>query len=174
MPKAECTMRNCGPGASRPNPFCSALAVLLAVLMPLSAGAAPQMPMGFRPTFSNDTGRTWRQMGTLPHPFAMSLAAVKTSMSGQGYRLVHDIAENDNATRRLLFWRREEDDVILMIWQEELYNTGVAWGISKRGSDGDDEAFGAVGDQQSSFPQFAQQVLQDGRRLANNREKDED
>lgn len=112
---------------------------LFPLLLPLFSPAAPQMPMGFKPTFSNDTGRTWRQMGTLPQPFAMARATVKTAMLGQGYELVHDIAENDNATRRLLFWRKEEEDVILMIWQEDLYTTGVSWGISKRGTDADDE-----------------------------------
>ena len=172
MTNAECSIRNGKPGASRPNPFRSALAIILAVLLPVLAWTAPQMPMGFKVAFSNDTGRTWRQMGTLSQPFAMSLATVKTSMSGQGYTLVHDIAENANATRRLLFWRKDEDDVILMIWQEDLYNTGVSWGISKRGADGDEEAFVVAEDQQSSSAQFAQQVLQDGRRLAN-KEKDE-
>ena len=136
------------------------LAILVA---PLFAFAAPRMPMGFRASFSNDTGRTWRQMGTLPQPMAMALAAVRAAMLGQGYELVHDIAENDNSAHRLLFWRREDEDIILMLWQEDLYNTGVSWGISKRGTDAEDEAFGVAEDRQTLSPQFAQQVSQDWR-----------
>lgn len=111
----------------------------IAVFLPILAYAAPQMPMGFQPTFSNDTGRTWRQMGTLRQPFAMARATMKAAMLGQGYALVHDIAEDDNSTRRLLLWRKEGEDIILMIWQDDLYTTGVSWGISKRGDDADGE-----------------------------------
>lgn len=174
MKMAESTILKGESRIFRPHLRRAASAVLLAVLLPLSTWAAPQMPMGFKPTFSNDTGRTWRQMGTLPQPFAMARAAVKTAMAGQGYKLVHDIAENENATRRLLFWRKEEEDVILMVWQEDLYNTGISWGISKRGDDGDDEASGAAEDQKALSSQFALPVLQDGHPPANNKEKDED
>ena len=139
-----------------------ATAICMAVMLPSSAYAAPQMPMGFKPTFSNDTGRTWRQMGILPQPFAMARAAVKTAMTGQGYKLVHDIAENENATRRLLFWRKEEEDVILMVWQEDLYSTGVSWGISKRGTDAENEEFGVGTSSQTLPPQPNNQVLQGG------------
>ena len=171
MHNAQCRMQNaqCAKRFGR-----YAVAVFLVLLFaPLFASALPRMPMGFKASFSNDTGRTWRQMGTLPQPFAMARATVKTSMLGQGYKLVHDIAEGDNATRRLLFWRKEEEDVILMIWQEDLYTTGVSWGISKRGTDADDEeASGAAAGQQALSSEFAQQVLQDGRCPAN-KEKDE-
>ena len=112
-----------------------AIAVSMAVLLSVSAIAAPQMPMGFKVSFSSDSGRAWRQTGTLPQPFAMARATVAASMRRQGYELVHDIAESETAIRRLLFWRRNDEDVILMLWQEDLWTTGVSWGISTRGSD---------------------------------------
>ena len=120
--------------------FCF-LPILL--LFSVAASAAPRMPMGFKTAVTNSSGKTWCEIGSLPQPFAMARATIKTAMIAQGYDLVHDIAENDNATRRLLFWRREEEDVILMLWQEDLYTTGISWGISNRDdADGDASAIG--------------------------------
>lgn len=109
-----------------------ALIFALSVLHTPSVSAAPRMPQGFRTAVTNSSGKTWREIGSLPQPFAMARTTMKTAMIAQGYELVHDIAEGDNAIRRLLFWRREDEDVILMIWQEDLYTTGISWGISNR------------------------------------------
>ncbi len=109
---------------------------LLAAEEPSSprAESAPalSLPLGFEPATSNATGRTWRQTGSLPQPFAMARATLRASMLGQGYTLVHDIAESDNATRRLQLWRHAGGDVILMLWQQDLSTTGLACGVSPR------------------------------------------
>lgn len=126
MRNARRTMNNTQSG------MLVAILAFILPFLPIVATAAPRMPMGFKVSFSNETGKTWCEIGSLPQPFAMARATLRSSMAGQGYKLVHDIAEGDAATRRLLFWRREDEDVILMIWQEDLYTTGVSWGISKR------------------------------------------
>jgi len=105
----------------------------------LSGVAAPTMPMGFETQTTNATGRTWRETGILSQPYAMAMATVRASMLGQGYGVVHDIDEGPNATRSLQLWRREDEDVILMLWQEDLYTTGVAWGLSARGDEAIEE-----------------------------------
>lgn len=105
----------------------------------LSGVAAPTMPMGFETQTTNATGRTWRETGILSQPYAMAMATVRASMLGQGYGVVHDIDEGPNATRSLQLWRRADEDVILMLWQEDLYTTGVAWGLSARGDEAIEE-----------------------------------
>lgn len=102
-----------------------------------AASAAPVMPMGFESRRSDDSGRTWREMGTLAQPYAMARITVCSSMRGQGYKRIHDIAENASATRSLQLWRRADEDVILMFWQEDLYTTGVAWGLVSREDEGE-------------------------------------
>lgn len=104
-----------------------------AVLACPAARADPSMPMGFEAQTTNATGRTWRETGLLAQPYAMAKASVRSSMLGQGYALVHDISEGPTATRSLQLWRRADEDAILMLWQEDLYSTGVAWGLSARG-----------------------------------------
>lgn len=138
MQNAECIMRNWG--GARPRQVLRHLAALLSILLllPRSLFAAPQMPQGFVVAVTNSSGKTWHEIGSLPQPFAMARATLNTSMRAQGYKLVHDIAENDNSKQRLFFWRREDEDVILMIWQEDLYTTGISWGISI-GDDAEDE-----------------------------------
>ena len=115
------------------NRLASIVCALLAIT--LGAAAEPTMPMGFVPATSNATGRAWRETGTLPQPLAMARVTVRASMTAQGYSLVHDIAESENASRRIQLWRRRDEDVILMLWQETLYDTGLAWGLSNRNED---------------------------------------
>lgn len=107
--------------------------VPLFVLLAARADAAPVMPMGFERLHSDDSGRTWRETGRIRQPLAMAKATVRTSMRGQGYSLVHDIASDNK--RSLQFWRRTDEDVILVLWQEDLRTTGVAWGLSNRDGD---------------------------------------
>ncbi len=106
--------------------------------------AGPAMPMGFKAAVSNDTGKTWRETGTLAQPLAMARVAVRSSMVGQGYALVHDIAESENAPRRFQLWRRGQEDVILMIWQEDPYTTGISWGLSERNGEGSGPVAAAI------------------------------
>ena len=120
--------------------FCR-LSLLVAICAFASvAVASPSMPMGFEAQMTNATGRTWRETGILAQPYAMAKASVRSSMLGQGYGIVHDIDEGPNATRSLQLWRRRDEDVILMLWQEDLYTTGVAWGLSARGGEETAEA----------------------------------
>lgn len=117
----------------------------MAVLACSAAHAEPSMPMDFETQTTNATGRTWRETGLLRQPYAMASATVRASMLGQGYALVHDISEGPTATRSLQLWRRADEDAILMLWQEDLYSTGVAWGLSARGDD-ESEAASDVAD----------------------------
>ena len=135
MHNAQCAMRNtqCTKRTRR----CAFAVFAVFLFMPLLVSALPRMPMGFKAAVSNDTGKTWRETGSLSQPLAMARVSIRSSMIGQGYVLVHDIAEGENAVRRLQLWRSGSEDVILMIWQEDLYTTGISWGLSERnGADG--------------------------------------
>lgn len=94
--------------------------------------AFPSMPLEFKPTFSNDLGNTWREMGQMPNPIAMANIIVKTALTSQGYKLVHDISEEGLTNQRLQYWQRSDEDIILMLWKIDVYVTGLAWGISSR------------------------------------------
>lgn len=103
--------------------------------------AFPAMPLEFKPTFSNNVGNTWREMGQMPNPVAMANIIVKTALTGQGYKLVHDISEEGLPNQHLQFWQRSDEDIILMLWKIDISTTGLAWGISARDNSAQDNNF---------------------------------
>ena len=98
-------------------------------LLSAAAVADPVMPDGFRMTFSDETGKTWRQTGVFPVSPSNALETLRETFRKQGYSERYDIPGGSDE-RHLLLWTRKDEDVILMVWKRRDGRTGCSWGIS--------------------------------------------
>lgn len=97
-----------------------------------NGSVAEFLPAGVEILTSDESGKTWRQSGFLHQPFAMALVTVRTAMLRYGFHLVHDMGEEVSTDRRIQLWRDGKKDIIVMLWSDGLYSTGVSWGESVR------------------------------------------
>ena len=104
-------------------------AMVSVALLSAAAAADPVMPDGFRMTFSDETGKTWRQTGVFPVSPSNALETLRETFRKQGYSERYDIPGGSNE-RHLLLWTRKDEDVILMVWKTQDNTTGCSWGIS--------------------------------------------
>jgi len=107
-----------------------ALSGLLTGVMFTSACAEPAMPIGFEATATNAENTAWREFGFLPMSYAMAVVAVKAAMEAQGYAEKHDIVSGGGEGRRVMLWEKENEKIILMLWEIDIDKTGCAWGVS--------------------------------------------
>lgn len=107
--------------------------------------AAPRMPPEFRLVRDDSTGKTWRETGELEMPFSMGLLALKSAMRIQGYSLKHDITDGKVsaqmvASPHLLLWVKDDEEIIMSVWEKSLSATGCSWGVSlKEGQPGNNK-----------------------------------
>ena len=126
--------------------------------------ADPAMPGGFVTTWTDSSGLTWRETGTLPLAFTNAAAAVKASMKSQGYALRHDIFDKSLPGHRLFLFRKGGEEVtILLSRAEDTGATGLSWGVT-RASDSESSAGGDA----SRTPGFVPPSIADTAHVSSN------
>lgn len=113
-----------------------ALRILVPAVAWLAAAllsAEPKMPDGFTATWTDPSGLTWRETGSMPMPLGEALAALKAMMKSQGYTLRHDITGAAFGDRHLFLWVKGCEEVTVMVWPDGEKNTCISWGVTDIG-----------------------------------------
>lgn len=97
-----------------------------------ATAADPAMPDGFKAAFSDSTGLTWRQSGSVAAAMTNAVAALSAAMTAQGYRMKHDIFDTTSPEpdRHLFLWVKPDEELTVMLWDAGDGETGFAWGLS--------------------------------------------
>ena len=104
---------------------------LLGVFLCSAVLAGPTMPVGFAVATASEENTTWRQSGELAMSYEMAVAAVKATLTCQGYAERHDIVPDEATKQRIMLWEKDDEKIIVMMWQKEIAKTGCAWGVSQ-------------------------------------------
>lgn len=112
-------------------PFLAFATGLFVLLSAPSVLADPAMPDGFDATWTDDTGLTWRETGTLPLAFTNAVEAVKASMKSQGYSLRHDIFDKSIPDHRLFLFLKNGEELTIMLWRIDAGVAGLSWGVTR-------------------------------------------
>ncbi len=109
--------------------FATALAVF--GLAAVSIHADPAMPDGFVAMWTDDSGLSWRETGSLPQAFSNAVESVKTTMKRQGYSLRHDIFDKAFPDQRLFLFLKEDEEATVMLWRIDAGSVGLSWGVTR-------------------------------------------
>lgn len=107
-------------------------AIFSAILI-FSVGAAEQpritLPDDAEVTVSDDTGKTWRELGSMPLSISGSTNRWDASLNRQGWRKVQTVDLNTKDYRKLMLWQKGKTQLILQVWRESPSRSGFSWGF---------------------------------------------
>ena len=108
-------------------------AIVLATtwLVPALVFADPKMPDGFVATWTDDSGLSWRETGSLPQTFSNAVESVKATMKSQGYSLRHDIFDKAFPDQRLFLFLKGDEETTVMLWRIDAGSAGLSWGVTR-------------------------------------------
>ena len=110
------------------------LFLALALAVPASFSADFRMPPSFRTLVSDGSGRTWKETGSLPQPFATALATVRASFDAQGWTVDREFApEGEPDASRMFQCSSGASELLLLALRDSPTNTLVSWGFLSRG-----------------------------------------
>ena len=91
------------------------------------------MPDGFVARYSDSSGLTWRETGSMPCPLTNAVERLSASMAAQGYRMKHDIFDPRQSVpdRHLFLWTKPGEEATVMVWADGEAVTGLSWGVTK-------------------------------------------
>ncbi len=73
-------------------------------------------------------GKTWEKSGVFEKTLVASKLQVRAKMTGSGYREKHEIFLNRNKTHSIILWEKGQEQVIFMLWQINMNQTGYSFG----------------------------------------------
>ena len=109
--------------------FATALAVFGLAVAPVHAD--PAMPEGFVAMWTDDSGLSWRETGSLPQTFSNAVESVKATMKRQGYFLRHDIFDKAFPDQRLFLFLKGDEEATVMLWRIDAGSAGLSWGVTQ-------------------------------------------
>lgn len=115
-------------------------AIILAVfgLAAASIHADPAMPDGFVALWTDDSGLSWRETGSIPQSFSNAIESVKATMKRQGYSLRHDIFDKAFPDQRLFLFLKGDEEATIMLWRIDAGSSGLSWGVTRTTDPGPD------------------------------------
>lgn len=99
----------------------------------LSVHAAEQpritLPDDAEVTVSDDTGKTWREFGSMPLSVSGSMNRWDAALNRQGWRKVQTVDLSTKDYRKLILWQNGKKQLILQVWRESPSRSGFSWGF---------------------------------------------
>ncbi len=109
------------------------VAILFSAVLFFSAYAAEQpritLPDDAVVTASDDTGKTWREFGSMPLSISGSMNRWDASLNRQGWRKIQTVDLNTRDYRKLILWQKGKSQLILQVWRESPSRSGFSWGF---------------------------------------------
>lgn len=90
------------------------------------------MPGNVIVTARDESGRTWRVNGRLNRSMTDTQKEFTAAIEREKFKFQHEIPLGKEDNRKLLAWRKQNQELILMIWRISDQVTGFAWGVGKK------------------------------------------
>ena len=108
------------------------LTLLFALAAFHAAAAHFVMPAGCVVLNQDDSGKTWAMNAYLDLPMQEAKKKLSEAIIQTGFKLKHEIPMDEKGERHILIsYKREKEELILMLWSENGKRTYFSYGVHK-------------------------------------------
>lgn len=107
--------------------------ILILFLAGFAAGLAADVspPSNRTARYSDPSGTSWRESGTMPLAFCAAQQAWEVSLVRDGWRFIRVIAIDPSTDRRLEIWEKNSTVLMLCLWSISPASSGYMWGSAR-------------------------------------------